>query len=85
VAGGANQPGSARSNAIASHSIGNPVVTKKWFMSFCSPTEHEKGQRLFTISFFPRSRGKRKKGNRKGSSDFDGSRDRIFEREFISI
>jgi hypothetical protein len=54
-------------------------------MSFCSPTEHEKGQRLFTISFFPRSRGKRKKGNRKGSSDFDGSRDRIFEREFISI
>jgi hypothetical protein len=37
---------------------------------------------LFTpISFFPRSRGKMKKGDRKGSSDFDGSRDRIFERE----
>jgi hypothetical protein len=37
--------------------------------------------RLFTpISFFPRFRGKMKKGDRKGSSDFDGSTDRIFER-----
>ena len=34
------------------------------------------------ISFFPRSRGKMKKEDRKGSSDFDGSRDRIFERVF---
>jgi hypothetical protein len=52
----------------------------KWFMSFCSPTEHEKGQRLFTpISFFPRFRGKMKKGDRNGSSDFDGSTYRIFE------
>jgi hypothetical protein len=40
-----------------------------------------KRARLFTpISFFPRSRGKMKKGDRKGSSDFDGSTDRIFER-----
>ena len=39
-----------------------------------------KRARLFTpISFFPRSRGKMKKGDRKGSSDFDGSTDRIFK------
>jgi hypothetical protein len=37
-----------------------------------------KRARLFTpISFFPRSRGKMKKGDRKGSSDFDGSTDHI--------
>jgi hypothetical protein len=46
-----------------------------------SPTEHEKGRPFTLMSFFPRSRGKMKKGERKGSSDFDGSTDRIFERE----
>jgi hypothetical protein len=49
-------------------------------MSLRSPTEHEKGKAVHPISFFPRSRGKMKKGDRKGSSDFDGSTDRIFER-----
>jgi hypothetical protein len=41
-------------------------------------TEHEKGRPFTPISFFPRCRGKMKKGDRKGQNDFDGSTDRIF-------
>jgi hypothetical protein len=36
-------------------------------MSLRSPTEHEKGRPFTPISFFPRCRGKMKKGDRKGS------------------
>jgi hypothetical protein len=45
-----------------------------------TPTENEKAKLFTPISFFPRSRGKMKKGDRKESSDFDGSTYRIFER-----